>query len=223
VTIESDVNPKSEISRMLSTMRTDVLPELAQQFPGLTWSFQGRQVQMRESLSALFAGMLLAVLAIYAMLAIPFKSYIQPVIVMVAIPFGAFGAIIGHMLLGYNLSVLSLMGIVGLSGVVVNDSLIMVDYANRLRVRHHSSPVEAIKQAGVRRFRPIMLTTLTTFGGLSPIILESSRQARFLIPMAISLGFGILFATAIILIIVPCFYMIVEDVRSVGRRLAAVM
>jgi multidrug efflux pump subunit AcrB len=176
---------------------------------------------MRESLNALFIGMLLAVLAIYAMLAIPFKSYIQPVIVMVAIPFGAFGAIIGHMLLGYNLSVLSLMGIVGLSGVVVNDSLIMVDYANRIRDRH--SALEAIKLAGIRRFRPIMLTTLTTFGGLSPIILETSRQARFLIPMAISLGFGILFATAIILIIVPCFYMIVEDVKAAGQWLGRVL
>ena len=218
VTVESDVNPKNQISRMLAAMRTDLLPELAADFPGLTWSFQGRQVQMRESLSALFAGLLLAVLAIYAMLAIPFKSYIQPLIVMVAIPFGAFGAIIGHMLLGYNLSVLSLMGIVGLSGVVVNDSLIMVDYANRLR-RQNLSPLEAIKQAGVRRFRPILLTTLTTFGGLAPIILETSRQARFLIPMAISLGFGILFATGIILIIVPCFYMMIEDLKDAARWL----
>jgi multidrug efflux pump subunit AcrB len=219
VTIESDVTPKSQISRMLTAMRTDLLPQLAEQFPGLTWSFQGRQVQMRESLSALFAGLLLAMLAIYAMLAIPFKSYIQPVIVMVAIPFGAFGAIIGHILLGYNLSVLSLMGIVGLSGVVVNDSLIMVDYANRLRLERGVTSLEAIKQAGVRRFRPILLTTLTTFGGLSPIILETSRQARFLIPMAISLGFGILFATAIILIIVPCFYMMVEDLKVMTRWL----
>ena len=221
VTVTSDVEPKSQISRMRSQLANQELPQLVSEFPGLTWSFQGRQSQMRESLNALFIGMLLAVLAIYAMLAIPFKSYIQPVIVMVAIPFGAFGAIIGHMLLGYNLSVLSLMGIVGLSGVVVNDSLIMVDYANRIRDRH--SALEAIKLAGIRRFRPIMLTTLTTFGGLSPIILETSRQARFLIPMAISLGFGILFATAIILIIVPCFYMIVEDVKAAGQWLGRVL
>ena len=221
VTVTSDVEPKSQISRMRSQLANQELPQLVSEFPGLTWSFQGRQSQMRESLNALFIGMLLAVLAIYAMLAIPFKSYIQPVIVMVAIPFGAFGAIIGHMLLGYNLSVLSLMGIVGLSGVVVNDSLIMVDYANRIRDRH--SALEAIKLAGIRRFRPIMLTTLTTFGGLSPIILETSRQARFLIPMAISLGFGILFATAIILIIVPCFYMMVEDVKAAGQWLGRVL
>jgi len=218
VTVESDVAPKSQISRMISTMRAELLPALRDDFPGLTWSFEGRQMQMRESLNALFAGLLLAVLAIYAMLAIPFRSYVQPVIVMFAIPFGAFGAIIGHMLLGYNLSILSLMGIVGLSGVVVNDSLIMVDYANRMRALGHAA-FEAINMAGVRRFRPILLTTLTTFGGLAPIILETSRQARFLIPMAISLGFGILFATAIILIIVPCFYMMVEDIKSLGRWL----
>jgi multidrug efflux pump subunit AcrB len=221
ITVDSDVTPKSEISRVLSTLKADTLPALAGDYPGLTWSFEGRQAQMRESLNALYAGMALALLAIYAMLAIPFKSYVQPIIVMVAIPFGAFGAIIGHLLLGYNLSVLSLMGIVGLSGVVVNDSLIMVEYANRLRANHGLSALEAIKQAGVRRFRPIMLTTLTTFGGLSPIILETSRQARFLIPMAISLGFGILFATAIILIIVPCFYMMVEDTHHACRRIGA--
>ena len=213
VTVESDVNPKSAITRMLTTMRQELLPALAADFPGLTWSFQGRQAQMRESLSALFAGLILAVLAIYAMLAIPFGSYVQPLIVMVALPFGAFGAIVGHLLLGYNLSILSLMGIVGLSGIVVNDSLIMVDYANRQR-RAGSSAAEAIKLAGVRRFRPIMLTTLTTFGGLTPIILETSRQAQFLIPMAVSLGFGILFATGLLLIVVPCFYMVVEDGKA---------
>jgi len=212
VTVDMDVNPSSQISRMLSTMRQEILPQLVAEHPGLTWSFQGRQVEMRESLSALFGGLALALLMMYALIAIPFKSYVQPLIVMAAVPFGAFGAIIGHILLGYNLSVLSLMGIVGLSGVVVNDSLIMVDYANRLRREHPA--LEAIKLAGVRRFRPILLTTLTTFGGLSPIIFETSRQAQFLIPMAISLGFGILFATGIILVLVPCFYMAVEDLRG---------
>jgi multidrug efflux pump subunit AcrB len=155
----------------------------------------------------------------YALIAIPFKSYVQPLIVLGAVPFGAFGAIVGHLLLGYPLSVLSLMGIVGLSGVMVNDSLVMVDYANRLR-RHEGLPArEAILRAGVRRFRPIMLTTLTTFGGLSPIIFESSRQSQFLIPMAISLAFGILFATPIILLVVPCFYTMVEDAKDLAGRI----
>ena len=128
---------------------------------------------------------------------------------MLAIPFGIVGAVIGHILLGYDLSLVSLMGVIALSGVVVNDSLIMIDYANKNR--RDLSAYEAIHEAGVRRFRPIVLTTLTTFGGLTPIILETSSQAFQLIPMAISLGFGIIFATAIILVIVPCLYMIFED------------
>ena len=214
VTIDMDVNPMSQISRLLTTMRYEELPELVARYPGLTWSFQGQQVEMRESLNVLFGGLALALFTIYALLAMPFKSYIQPLIVMCAVPFGAFGAILGHIMLGEILSVLSLMGIVGLSGVMVNDSLVMVDYANRKRRQDGLPAHEAIILAGVRRFRPIMLTTLTTFGGLSPIIFETSRQSQFLIPMAISLAFGILFATPIILLVVPCFYMIVEDVRS---------
>ena len=131
---------------------------------------------------------------------------------MIAIPFGIVGAVLGHIILGYDLSLISLMGVIALSGVVVNDSLIMIDYANRNR--RDSSALEAILQAGVRRFRPIMLTTLTTFGGLIPIIFETSLQAQYIIPMAISLGFGILFATAINLVLVPCIYVILDDVKS---------
>lgn len=119
------------------------------------------------------------------------------------------------MVLGYDLSLISLMGVIALSGVVVNDALIMVDYANKQRTREDATAFDAIHRAGVRRFRPIMLTTLTTFGGLTPIILERSLQAQHLIPMAISLGFGIVFATAIILVIVPCLYMVLEDVVGV--------
>lgn len=135
---------------------------------------------------------------------------------MVGIPFGIVGAVIGHILLGYDLSLISLMGVIALSGVVVNDSLIMIDYANRQR--KDTTAFKAIHRAGLRRFRPIILTTLTTFGGLTPIILETSRQAYYLIPMAISLGFGIIFSTAIILIIVPCLYMIMEDIVSLTNR-----
>lgn len=142
----------------------------------------------------------------------------QPIIVMIAIPFGIVGAVLGHMLMGYALSLMSMMGIVALSGVVVNDSLILIDYANRQR-RKGVSPFDAIHQAGGRRFRPILLTTLTTFGGLAPMIFETSRQARFMIPMAISLEFGILFATSITLVIVPCLYLMAEDVRRVIRWL----
>ncbi len=140
-----------------------------------------------------------------------FSNYIQPIIVMTAIPFGIVGAVLDHIILGYDLSLVSLMGVIALSGVVVNDSLIMIDYANKKR--DNLSIYEAIHEAGLGRFRPIMLTTLTTFGGLTPIILETSSQAFYLILMAISLGFGIIFATSIILVIVPCLYLALEDIR----------
>jgi len=219
VTVDMDVSPSSEISRMLSAIRADIMPDLQAQFPGLVWTFEGRQAEMRESITTLVAGLGMALLAIYALIAMAFQNYVQPVIVMGAVPFGAFGAILGHILLGHNLSVLSLMGMVGLAGVMVNDSLIMVDYANRLRRNDDLPAREAIILAGVRRFRPIMLTTLTTFGGLAPIIFETSRQAQFLIPMAISLAFGILFATPVILLVVPCLYTAVADVRTLKDRL----
>ena len=132
---------------------------------------------------------------------------------MLAIPFGIIGAILGHMIMGYNLSILSMFGIVALSGVVVNDSLLLVDKANRER-RRGRAVKEALTDAGMRRFRPILLTSLTTFFGLGPMILETSVQAQFLIPMAISLGFGILFATLITLLMIPAFYLIVEDVKG---------
>jgi len=223
VTVDMDVTPSSELSRMLSTIRTEVMPQLQADFPGLIWSFEGRQAEMRESITALVAGLGMALLAIYALIAMPFQNYIQPIIVMGAVPFGAFGAILGHILLGHNLSVLSLMGMVGLAGVMVNDSLIMVDYANRLRRNDDLPAREAIILAGVRRFRPIMLTTLTTFGGLAPIIFETSRQAQFLIPMAISLAFGILFATPVILLVIPCLYTAVADLGALKDRLAALL
>ena len=212
VTVSMDVEPKREISQVIDSMETDVLPQLRADYPGITWSFQGSQADMRESTRALGMWYLLALGVIYALLAVAFSSYIQPLIVLSAIPFGAIGAVIGHMLLGFDLSLISLMGIIALSGVVVNDSLIMVDYANRHR--GNLSAREAVHKAGLRRFRPIMLTTLTTFGGLTPLIVERSLQAQYLIPMAISLGFGILFATAIILVLVPCLYMIQEDIQN---------
>jgi len=213
VTVSMDVEPKRAITQVMDSLNDEVLPQLAADFPGITWSFQGSQAEMRESTQALWGGFLLAMAVVYALLAIAFSSYLQPLIVMVAIPFGIVGAVIGHIILGYDLSLISLMGLIALSGVVVNDSLLMIAFANRLRADH--SAFEAILEAGLRRFRPIILTTLTTFGGLTPIILESSRQAYYLIPMAISLGFGIVFATSIILLLVPALYMIFEDLKRI--------
>ena len=212
ITVGMDVEPKNATTRVLKSINSEVLPNLKADFPGITWSFEGSQAEMRESTEALYGGFAIALLVMYALLAIALNSYIQPLIIMAAIPFGIVGAVIGHILLGYDLSLVSLMGVIALSGVVVNDSLIMIHYANNRRVDH--SAFDAIHESGIRRFRPIILTTLTTFGGLTPIILETSRQATYLIPMAISLGFGIVFATSIILVIVPNLYMILEDVAN---------
>ena len=218
VTVTANVEPISQTSQIQATLNSEVLPQLAKDFPGLSYAWEGRQQDMMESTKSLLVGLFFALFAIYVLLAVPFGSYYQPIIVMIAIPFGIVGAVLGHMLMGYSLSLMSMMGIVALCGVVVNDSLILIDYTNRLR-REGISSLEAIYQAGKRRFRPILLTTLTTFGGLSPMIFETSRQARFMIPMAISLGFGILFATSITLVLVPCLYIIAEDVLRFIRRL----
>lgn len=212
VSVGTDVEPKSALGRVIESLRTDELPQLQGEFPGLTWSFEGSQAEMRESTQALYGGFALAMLVIYSLLAIAFGSYVQPLIVLGVIPFGVIGAVLGHMMLGEDLSLMSLMGIIALSGVVVNDSLIMIDFANRNR--RETSVFEAIHRAGLRRFRPILLTTLTTFGGLAPIILETSNQANHLIPMAISLGFGIVFATGLLLLVVPCLYVIFDDVGA---------
>jgi multidrug efflux pump subunit AcrB len=177
---------------------------------------------MMKSLGSLKITFLLAILAIYAMIAIPFQSYSQPIIVMASIPFGIIGAIYGHLLMGFNLSLMSMFGIVALSGVVVNDSLVLISFANQLRRQGNDSAHAVIRAAGIQRFRPIVLTTLTTFGGLAPMIFETSRQARMLIPIALSLGFGILFATTITLILVPSLYLIVEDIQGIFARPAEV-
>ena len=202
---------------VLGKLTEDVLKALPDEYPGLTWGLGGENRAQRESLGSLQSGALMALLAIYGLLAVPFRSYIQPLIVMAAIPFGLVGAIGGHVMLGLELSVMSLMGMVALSGVVVNDSLVMVDATNEFHQRQGMSLFEAVAAAGARRFRPIMLTSITTFFGLAPMILEPSVQARFLIPMAVSLGFGVMFATGITLLIVPALYLAVEDVKNAYR------
>jgi multidrug efflux pump subunit AcrB len=212
ISVTTDVEPSNATGRVLEAMKAEVLPALRADYPGLTWTFQGSQADLRESTQSLWGGFGLALVAIYALLAVAFGSYVQPLVVMIAIPFGLVGGVIGHILLGFDLSLISLMGVVALSGVVINDALIMTTYANRQR--GELDAFTAIEEAGRRRFRPILLTTLTTFAGLTPIILETSRQAQQLIPMAISLGFGILFATAIILVIVPALYLILEDIAG---------
>ncbi len=212
ISVSMDVEPKRAATQVIEALQNSELPKLREDFPGITWSFEGSDAEMRQATASLWGSFGLALAVIYSLLAIAFKGYVQPLIVLVAIPFGVVGAIIGHIMLGYDLSLVSLMGVIALSGVVINDSLIMIDYANRHR--KNQSAFDAISQAGLRRFRPILLTTLTTFGGLMPLIFEDSLQAQYIIPMAISLGFGILFATAIILVLVPCLYLILEDIQK---------
>jgi len=212
LSVTADVNPRSQAASIMQSMFDETVPGILAKYPGLKVVKEGKQADMSESVASLLSGLAMAMLVIYALLAIPFKSYIQPIIIMICIPFGAVGAIFGHILMGYSISLMSLLGIVALAGVVVNDSLVFIEYANRRR-RDGMCAHDSVMSAGTARFRAIMLTTLTTFGGLAPMILETSRQARFLIPMALSLGFGILFATVITLVLVPALYMALEDVK----------
>ncbi|MGJ8695214.1 MAG: efflux RND transporter permease subunit [Verrucomicrobiaceae bacterium] len=196
----------------------EVLDELGTKFPGVRYTFEGEQSDQRDSIREMMIGFVGALMLMYVLMAIPLKSYVQPLIVMSIIPFGLVGAIAGHIFMGMNLSIMSLCGIVALAGVVVNDSLVLVDYVNRHR-KDAPSILQAAMNAGARRFRPILLTSLTTFAGLMPMLLETDMQAKFLIPMAVSLGFGILFATAITLILLPCLYLVLEDVfGKTGRH-----
>lgn len=199
-------------------LESTVLPEMMPAYPGVRYSFEGEAAQQRDTLGGLARGFVLALLAIYGLLAIPLRSYLQPLVVMSAIPFGIVGAIWGHMIMGLDLTILSMFGVVALAGVVVNDSLVLVDFINRGRDQGLDLD-KVIHRAGAVRFRPIMLTSLTTFAGLLPMLLEKSLQAQFLIPMAVSLAFGVLFATFVTLVLVPCGYMIIEDLTALPRRL----
>lgn len=198
-------------------VKSDFIPSLLERFPTANFREQGATKEQADAIFSLLKGFLFAMFAIYALLAVPLKSYSQPLIIMSVIPFGVVGAIVGHLVLGHALSVLSMCGIIALAGVVVNDSLIMVDFVNRARAEGHSL-VDAAIQAGSQRFRAIILTSLTTFMGLMPIVFEKSLQAQIVIPMAISLAFGILFATVITLLLVPSLYLILDDFKSVFRR-----
>jgi multidrug efflux pump subunit AcrB len=198
---------------ILADMQQNILAALRIEHPGLTFDLAGEQREQRQSFASMKSGFLMALFGIFALLAIPFRSYSQPLIIMSAIPFGIVGAILGHFIMGYSLSMLSIFGIVALAGVVVNNSLLLIDHINRRKLEH-PEPRQAVMDAGRRRFRPILLTSLTTFFGLVPMMLEKSAQAQFLIPMAISLGFGVLFATGITLLLVPSFYMVLEDIRG---------
>ena len=220
VNVTADVNKKlGNVNQVVSDLRP-YLDELRIRFPSVRYTFEGEQREQSESYGSLYFGALFVLFAIYSLLAIPFRSYLQPIIVMLIIPFSVVGAILGHMIMGMNLSIMSIMGLLALAGVVVNDSLVLVDWINRRR-REGMGTKDAVRNAGVARFRAILLTSLTTFAGLMPLIFEKSTQAQFLIPMAVSLGFGILFATFITLILVPVCYLLLEDITGLFRPRAA--
>jgi multidrug efflux pump subunit AcrB len=211
--VTANVDTKtSNTAELLRTLKRDFLPKLKADHPLLHATFEGGRRDQSETFAGIWLGAPIALLIIYSLLALQFRSYFQPLIVMAAIPFGLVGAVLGHLLLGYNLSIVSVLGLVALTGIVVNDSLILVDYVNTRR--NDGTPAfQAAVEGGIRRFRPILLTSLTTFFGLLPMIFEQSLQARFIVPMAIGLAFGVLFATFIILVLIPVLYLILEDFR----------
>ncbi|QBY03580.1 efflux RND transporter permease subunit [Thalassotalea sp. HSM 43] len=215
VNVTADVEKDNTNMTVLNAELKQFLDNLVQQYPGLNYTLEGEAREQSDSFGSLFWGLILVFFAIYCLLAIPFKSYLQPIIVMSVIPFGAIGAIIGHWIMGMQLTMMSLLGLMALIGVVVNDSLVLVDFINKRRTEV-GNVMQAVLEAGQARFRPVMLTSLTTFIGLMPLLFETQTQAQFLIPMAVSLGFGIIFATFITLVLVPVNYLIVEGIK---RRL----
>ena len=208
-------SPEVEILKMAERLEPEISAIVAKD-PNLSWIWAGYVKEDRETGSRftwLFGGL---ILVLYALLAIPFKSILQPLIVLLAIPFGIIGAYVGHIILDITPSWLSVFGIMALTGVVVNDSLVLVDFINQKR-REGMGLKEAVLISGVRRFRPIFLTSITTFAGLMPLMLDRAIHAQFLKPMAVSLGFGILFATAITLLLIPAAYLFLEDLKAFFR------
>ncbi len=219
VNVSADVDlALANANEVMASLRKDFLPRLLSDHPGLSFELEGEQREQQKLIGSMVRTMTLSLMAIYTLLAIPLRSYSQPLIIMSVIPFGLVGAIGGHLLLGEGLSMMSIMGVLALSGVVVNSSLVMVHYVNTRRAAGRTVE-QAVRDAGVARFRPIVLTSLTTFAGLTPLLMERSVSAQFLVPMAISLGFGVAFATTITLFLVPCFYLVLEDLRRITGRM----
>jgi multidrug efflux pump subunit AcrB len=211
VSVTAEVNrAQTTPEQIIGAINRGAMPALLAKYDGVSVGLGGEQEERADSVASLGLGMLLALMIIYALLAIPLKSYLQPLVIMSVIPFGAIGAITGHYVMGEALVFFSMLGMVALSGVVVNASLVLVDYVNRRR-REGVDVAEAVAMAGVTRFRPIVLTSVTTFIGLAPLLADSNWATAFVIPMAISLAFGVMFATVITLFLVPALYMILED------------
>ena len=211
--VTADIDQSTTNMTVVINSITEFLDDLLVKYPSVTYTFEGEQRRQAETFGSLQVGIVIVLFVIYCLLALPLKSYTQPIVIMSVIPFGIIGAVIGHWLMGHSLTMLSMLGLMALTGVAINDSLVLVDYVNQ-RHRAAGDDLQAsVERAGVVRFRPVMLTSLTTFFGLLPLLMEKSSSAQFLVPMAISLGFGILFATLITLLLVPVNIMIGRDIR----------
>jgi multidrug efflux pump subunit AcrB len=214
ITVLSDIDTAiANASVITGDLAANFLPALVERYPGIVYDFEGQAKRTSESLDSIKSGYLLAMMGIFLLLASQFRSYIQPVIIMMAIPFGLIGAILGHLVMGMEFTIVSIFGIVALSGIVVNDSLILIDFINRA-LRNGVDIDQAVIESGKARFRPVLLTSVTTIAGLFPLLLERSFQAQFLIPMAVSICFGLLIATFLTLLYVPALYLIVTDIRN---------
>ncbi len=215
LTITADVDKNVTTPNVVTDIvESEILPQLMQDIPGLRWQLEGSSQDQNDDFAALGRGFIMAIIVIYALVATQLKSYIQPVIILFSIPLGIAGAIMGHRILGFDLSFISMFGIVALAGVVVNASVVLIDRYNiELADPDEDSPLDAAVRATLRRFRPIILTTITTALGLLPIIAETSPQAQFLIPMAVSLATGLVISSVIMLVVLPAMILIIEDVR----------
>ncbi len=212
VTVRADVDRDAVTPEaVLRSIEEDALPRILSRYRGIAYNVSGEQEARNESFGGLINLIPLALLIMYALLAIPLRSYLQPLVIMSVIPFGAVGAVVGHLLMGWPLVMPSILGLISLAGVVVNSSLVLVDYINRQR-RMGVDVRTAVQRSGIVRFRPILMTSATTFAGLLPLMLTDNPATAFIVPMAISLAWGVLFATVITLFLVPCMYLILEDI-----------
>ncbi len=208
---------KANANEIFAELSASYFPALKKRHPGIFVDLQGEQKKMRESFGSLKIGFPLAVLGIFIIIATMFRSYAQPLVIMFTVPFGIIGAIFGHLLMGYDLSIMSLFGMVALTGVVVNDAIVLIERINE-NLACGVPFFDAILQGGMRRFRAIFLTTVSTVGGLAPLILETDFQAKFLIPMALSIAAGVAFATVLTLILIPSLLVILSDLRLLIHR-----
>lgn len=218
VNISGDINKDVVNVPLLQTKLKEQFVIWGKQDPGVKYRFEGEIKEQNQSLSSVRNGLLFTLAAIYCLLAIPFRSYVQPLIVMLVLPFGLIGVVLGHLFIGIALSIMSVLGALALLGVMVNDALVMVDFTNKHKGNSRFGLMRGVKLAGLLRLRPIILTSLTTFIGLMPLLFDESTQAAFLKPMAISLGFGVLFASSITLFLVPVNYLILADIKELLNR-----